>query len=538
MKKIVFIFLVILLSILYSSNTLAFVLKFDNFYTDISENTNTIETNIYSIDLEWNNWTRKKINDYIGRDCITSDLNEYEIKEVVYNWNLSFIQNKLSPECLEENWNIGIGITSSLLWAINNIHNETLEQAREKTSRLINLWSTWIYADWIEENSPFDIINDFERIDSIIFSEPSTQYEWNEFYDLISELEEKWNESRNKISPVQPIRLSEQNNNSNNQNNNQDNNNSNIFPLNDEDWEPIFSKNHCTITDWDSWLSMNTIINVKKQISDESWNIPSQTTNNNTNTQTNTWQTNEINYDEIGEQYSWNYSSVNDNSQFPCDDVFCIDIEFITYQHNLLWWWFQDITIEYLINRSNEHLKKFAATSLVQSKMTMNNFELGLKDLNLPDIFHLWVQVTTKPVPILELVDKDEEKEDMSQFSSTNMMKFYYESYWLDYNKRNDLSLVSKIEQDKQSWLNSQLWGPKDFLENVGSYGDYIEKAGQERITMQNTVENFTEWNIQNEFETQLKELSIFNRWINDYVNNLSAILKNMAGKPVDNWKS
>lgn len=539
MKKFLLKFLIISFSLFYWSNSFAFVLKFDNFYTDISENTNTIESNIYSIDLEWNNWTRKKINEYTNRQCITENLNENEIRKIVYNWNLSFIKNKISDNCLENNWNIAIGITTSLLSAINRIHNETLMQAREKTNRLINLWNTWIYADWIEENSPFDIIKDFERIDSIIFSEPSTQYEWNEFYDLMSELEDKWNSARNKINPAEPVRIINQNNNTNNQPNNQDNNNDiNIFPINNEDWEPIFSKNNCTITDWDSWLSMNTIINVKKEISNNnSWTTYSDPQENNQN-QNGTWQTIETDFDKLNEQYSWDYSSVNDNSQFPCDDVFCIDIDFITYEHNLLWWWFQDITIEYLINRSNEHLKKFASTSLVQSKMTMNNFELWLKDLNLPDIFHLWFQVTTKPVPILELEDEEKEKKDESQFSSTNMMKFYYESYWLDYNKRNDLSLVSKIEQDKQSWLNAQLWSPKDFLWNVSSYSDYIKRASQERVTMQNTVENFTEWNIQNEFETQLKELTIFNRAINDYVNNLSAILRNMVDIPVDNWKS
>ncbi|MDR0771825.1 MAG: hypothetical protein LBF15_01910 [Candidatus Peribacteria bacterium] len=47
------------------------------------------------------------------------------------------------------------------------------------------------------------------------------------------------------------------------------------------------------------------------------------------------------------------------------------------------------MSIEDIIARSNEHLKIFAGTSLVQSKMTTNNFQLGLKDLNLPDIFHI-----------------------------------------------------------------------------------------------------------------------------------------------------
>jgi hypothetical protein len=34
------------------------------------------------------------------------------------------------------------------------------------------------------------------------------------------------------------------------------------------------------------------------------------------------------------------------------------------------------MSIEDILSRSNEHLKKFAGTSLIQSKMTINNFEL------------------------------------------------------------------------------------------------------------------------------------------------------------------
>gem|GEM_PF-4161012 len=30
------------------------------------------------------------------------------------------------------------------------------------------------------------------------------------------------------------------------------------------------------------------------------------------------------------------YSKVTDNSQFPCNTFFCIDIKFITYNHLLL----------------------------------------------------------------------------------------------------------------------------------------------------------------------------------------------------------
>ncbi|HIE44937.1 MAG TPA: hypothetical protein EYP87_01890 [Flavobacteriaceae bacterium] len=60
-------------------------------------------------------------------------------------------------------------------------------------------------------------------------------------------------------------------------------------------------------------------------------------------------------------------------------------------------------SIQSIVEKSNEHLKKFANSSLIQSKMTTNNFELGLRDLNLSDIFSFGLVVTKKTPPILNL---------------------------------------------------------------------------------------------------------------------------------------
>lgn len=535
MKKNFIIFLIIWISLLWQNNSFAFVLDFNSswFYSNISENIDSLEWNIYTIDLEWSNWTRQKINDYSWTNCLNDDLNENEIRDIVINWNIWFINTKISDDCKDDEWRISVTDTNKLLTSISRVHNDTVEQSREKTRQLINLWSTWIYTDGLDENSPFDLIKDLENIDSIIFSEPSTVYEWNEFIDVFSEIEEKSQDIKQSLSPS--------NNNLNDLNNINDIIDSNevddwVFPILNSDWVPIFSKNHCTITSWDSWLSTNTIINVKNDINNDNSDSDFNDTNNNDD---NSWEENNNWSDENNnesENYSGNYSKVNDNNQFPCDWIFCIDIEFITYEHNLLWWWFQDISIEYLLNRSNEHLKKFAATSLVQSKMSLNNFELWLKDLNLPDIFHLWFQVSTKPVPILELVPEEKANEDNWIFESENMLKFYYESYWLDYNRRNDLSLITQIERDKQAWLNSQLSPITTFTNNIWWINEYMNQRVKQRDTMRMAVENLTQWwNISN-FETQLKEISTFNKSINDYVNNLAAIIKNINKIPQDTW--
>jgi len=58
--------------------------------------------------------------------------------------------------------------------------------------------------------------------------------------------------------------------------------------------------------------------------------------------------------------------------------------------------------------------------------MSTNQFEIGLKDLNMPDIFHMGFQISTKPIPILNIEDKS--KKDETEYSAKNMLEAYYEA--------------------------------------------------------------------------------------------------------------
>jgi hypothetical protein len=65
--------------------------------------------------------------------------------------------------------------------------------------------------------------------------------------------------------------------------------------------------------------------------------------------------------------------------------------------------------------------------------MTTNNFEIGLKDLSLPDIFHMGFVITEKPVPILSNVESknisnSEAKEKGKKFTKANLLEEYYKN--------------------------------------------------------------------------------------------------------------
>lgn len=493
------------------------------FYSSIDNSVNELESQIYSIEIVWENWTKDGINKIAWTKCLKNNLSWKQIKSLVINWNLTIITNNIDSSCLED-WNISQNLINTYIKAITEFYNKNKQISEKKVQQIYWISNMWLYSDWIEKNAPFDLIKDLQNIDSIIFSEESTQYEWVEDYDLWSNIEKLLNE-KNKINSVPLNPISEINTNQTKQNNSSKINissNSTVQTTNLDN-----NSNICSIDNTISWLKENSInfllnnldnINLEEVKNNESI-IESGKTN------TNNWIENL--YPEEN-----SYSKITDNSEFPCNWFFCIDINFITYQHNLLWWWFEDITIEYLINRSNDHLKKFTNTSLVQANMTTSNFELWLKDLNLPDIFHMWFQITQKPVPILNIEPKN--KKDEWIFALDSQLKSYYESYWLDYKRRNDLSLFSKIVNEKQVVQNNQLWTNQWLLNQIKEISIYLEEKEEKNNLFTKIVQEQTRYDIMSDFEIQFKELEIFNKSINNYVNNLDSVISNMLKIP--NW--
>ena len=228
------------------------------------------------------------------------------------------------------------------------------------------------------------------------------------------------------------------------------------------------------------------------------------------------------------------YQKTTDNSEWPCQDFFCIIIDFITYDWPS-WSEENENTIQFLINRSNEHLKNIVFWSLSQAKMTTDLFELWLKDLSLPDIFHLSVQVSYKPIPILDIEEAWKKNED--EFSAKWLLEKYYKNNSLDYKRRNDINLLKKSEEEKKSVLNSEnlaIWNVKN---KYYEYQEWHQKTEKKKVELLNkSIDKKVSYWLTENFEKQYTELEKFSLEIHDYTENLLSILKAMLDIPVDNW--
>lgn len=456
-------------------------------------------------------------------DCIwDSKFTAEEIQKIANDDNSLELLTKKLEKCSQD-WAISAADIVNYQELFKNYYNESVTKAQTKVDNIYKVSRIWLYSDWVEENSPFDLVVDLQEIDKIIF-ESEIPYDWVNLQDmwLVVDSDLWWDDSDY---------LSE------------------IWLYNDwvfyDTWLvnnisiPNILEPSINILDWNefvckinnSWLSDDFFDNFSTWTIAFSWNL---------NNSDYFPYDDDYNYWDVDEYWNplWSYSKVNDNSEFPCNDFFCITIEFVTYSHNLLSFW-KSRSIEWFLKQSNKHLKKFVWTSLIQAKMTTNNFEIWLKDLNLPDLFHIWVQVSYKPAPILNL-DKALEnadgnkKEDNSDFSSENLLYRYYKNLWLDYDRRNDLELFNDEDNEFKSILDKVELPSVAAEESFNELQELKAKIALENEYVSETVidKKILEDDI-NDFYNQFVELETFTKAMMDYTINLNAIVKKMRSIPI-----
>jgi len=245
----------------------------------------------------------------------------------------------------------------------------------------------WLYNDWDVANSGYDIIDDINKIHSIIFidnpkydgmkntaasdfknavsgfSDTSFALNMSGILNSISTGNFWWNLSTNGTS---------------------------------NSWSNKNESNLCNTWLSLDWIDENLIDDINRQ--NNLWD----------NSSSSNW-------------WKWNYSRSPFNSgnlntssdrpslfsagwktKWPCIWFICIKIEMTSYTQNLLWWGAN--TIEWIVEKHFKIVNATANKSLVQSDISLNFFWLSiLRNLNLPSMAHLWLVVSHLPPPLLNL---------------------------------------------------------------------------------------------------------------------------------------
>lgn len=469
--------------------------------------------------------------------CIDTENDGLTVEDLqqISNGKIQVLYDKIYKHC-----DIWVGITIQELMEmqsyIKQVWDIAKQNAQEKTWQMNRIARIWIYSDGISENSSFDLITDLEDINAIIFSE-DLAYEGEEYENIDDYLESQFfintSEDENKIDKG-----------------------GNLIRLNIPKSPPLLTSDDTVNVDDDSLIPIQTeIITTPYVCIDEEnshvkldansiANIVNSIESRNTQMVdskeklvdwveiSTIWEGKTDEDDEVTEDNIANpeYAVVNDNALWPCNNFFCITVDFVIYNHKLLWG--GSTSIEYLINRSNEHLKKFSNTSMVQAKMGTNNFELGLKDLNLPDIFNINVQVSSRPVPILKLNKNDKKKQD--ELSGKWLLEAYYKTKGLEYERRNDLKSLNSDEKMKKSIIDSVGLNNIELVEKVDVFLEHMTDEQLQYDQISKNIDKLILIDDMDEFWEQFAELEVFSNSIYKYSVSINNIIREMLTIPVE----
>lgn len=407
----------------WESSWLDFFKKIDTWYT-------TYQTRLIENALVW---SAEAINVYLSKNWspkldILIDFTKTELDTIV-DWWLTPIFKRM--DFTWSNNSPNTNTIDSMAKLIAKRYIETQVETKKLITNVSKVSVIWLYNDWDLGNSWYDIVDDIERIHSVIFAD-NPKYSWitnsaaSDFNNILTWLNEtslslnlswvlnpSWNDNWN--TPI------------NNTNDNSDKNSN--------------SSNLC-----DTWISLT-------------WLDGSLL--NDLNRQVNLWEnSNSINWwlwNWVRSPYNnWNLNAWNNGSwlwnngtgKWPCTWFICITIEMTSYSQWLLWWW--GSSIESIIDKNFKVITKTASQFWWASDITKWNFILSiLRGLDLPSMLHLWNIVSSLPPPILNLDDSknstswwDKSKKVWTcwDLKNTEILSSAYRQWGLDYIRPNYLN--------------------------------------------------------------------------------------------------
>lgn len=424
--------------------------------------------------------------------------------------------------CVGE-WN---PIPSTLIEEVTNalhyIRNTFKERAETKSQKTYEIARIWLYSDGNIENSPFDLVTDMQEIDRIIFSEELEYNGVESDKNADDELDDFLSEDKDYLYEDEE----------------DDEEDEDTEDEEDEDGDIEWTGNIIDTLDYHSYvcepgddlsgLDDLLVDDIIDGIEWTGWYIPNPTY----------WAypgwivSNGASWGGPFPGWStltWDYTPVRDS--WECDSFFCIVIEIQKSDYGLAGW--ETMTIETVLKRAAKHLEKPANASLTQRKQTTNNFELGSIIKDLAGMFRgFWIEVSSKPVPILDLETKNEDLVEWDLFGIENLLKKYYKNLGLDYDRRNDLhNFTSKTYEEKI--IEAAGGMPIAYSENrLNELGKFQTALKENNRIVSLAVDKTILQDDMKEFGKQFAELERFVLAIEDFCKAITGITTEMKKIP------
>ncbi|MCH8518489.1 hypothetical protein LAT59_01890 [Candidatus Gracilibacteria bacterium] len=214
------------------------------------------------------------------------------------------------------------------------------------------------------------------------------------------------------------------------------------------------------------------------------------------------------------------------------NEFFCIIIEFETTNYGLIGG--ETRSIMKVLSKVAEHCEKPANASLTQRKQTTNNFEIASIIKDLPSKLRgLGIEVSSKPIPILEETEQDEDptREEVKE-EVENMLRERYKALGLDYDRQNDIEITDRspiVQKIFQTSVGMPATYPEQRLNEYRSYDRAFIRAAQET---QNDTTNITTQRQLDGFVSHFNELERFTFSLADYIEQFTGVITTLERKP------
>lgn len=502
------------------------------------QGTETVSANVNKIIKERNLW-----------NCLKEGLDSKTLAKITAG-NINDLFNMAKEECKTggNKKDLSNEFIASYVAILTQIEETTKRNSRLKTKKTYDISRIWLYSDGNTNNSPFDLVDDLKQIEKIIFSE-EIEYKGVVKNDFSQDFNNNMSWIPLSVNGVNHVLAPWNNTNITIENTTGSWNTSNTSEVTPEislyiapGW---YHSNYVCSEDSSvqlaqSGFSKESIDAILASINTfQGENTNSGNTLWITSNSGSTWK--ERNNGTIADISAW-YAPVNDNVVFPCTTFFCINIEMVIHNQNLLWGW-NSWSIESILKYSNETLKRFSNTSLLQSKMTSNNFEMWLLDLKLPDMFHMGVQIQKRSPPILNIENPNGSETSStksikwSEYAWENLLEDAYRNFWLEYQRANSLDNFKQSEPELKSVIDSAELPYtavnqkiNDFNNNIKNYWEWVEKTNFSEVAIQSETDRSSIDILKNEFI----EIEKFWEWLKDYSQTFITIIKGMNKIPTN----
>lgn len=531
MKRAYTLFTFLLLSFcIWVSYTSAFIGEdlWLDIYKALDEGVKNLEQTQYEYELSWQ-WEGsvfETVNQILWREWLECNIySANDIERLLWGdwWNAI---EAITSACAGWESRVPLQFSERVQNALRDIRRVFSQRAEKKAEMTYRVARIGLYADGNTENSPFDLIIDLQEIDKIIFWE-EIEYDWvtpvsnQSFQDFINRIindpitgdtqdeDEPWvvEEDEPWVEEVEE----------------------------DEDIPmtgtlPIPEHLYACPAPNTSWLDDEEYERLVRTFNPRwAWSyIPI----------INTFLYPGWIRDDWGD-WQWPFNSEGPSGNFSsskapwaCNEFFCIIIEFETTEYWLIGW--ETRSIMKVLWKVAEHCEKPANASLTQRKQTTNNFEIGSIIKDLPGMLRwLGIEVSTKPIPILEETEQDEDptREEIKQ-EVENMLRESYKWLWLDYNRQNDIEIADRsaiVQKIFQTSGGMSIAYPEQRFNDFRTYDRAFIQAS---VRTQSDTSNITTQRQLQWFVHHFNELERFTFSLSDFIEQFSWVITTLEKIP------